>query len=289
MASLRFWIRAITLAMASLVAVALILRAARNDYAFYLAYLVFQYVALALGWNILGGYAGFVNFGASAFFAAGAYATVALHKTIGASLPFCVAAGGAVGATLGLLMGALTLRLRGVYFAISTLSLSMVLETLVVNWSYVGGSSGAYLDSAEGLRALHDLHRISLPDDVCDRGRRGRRLCGDRALVGRGGPRGDPRRRNRRRRARRPDVAAQARCGDDQRRDPRHDGDAAAVLQFLSQPRLRLRHRLFGQRHRHGAWSEAWKVGSVPSPERCSWARSNSSRWLSSRPRRAWR
>ena len=143
--SFRFWVRAIASAAASLVGVALILRAARNDYAFYLAYLVFQYVALALGWNILGGYAGFVNFGASAFFAAGAYSTVALTKTIGASLPICVAAGGAVGATLGLLMGALTLRLRGVYFAISTLSLSMVLETLVVNWSYVGGSSGAYL------------------------------------------------------------------------------------------------------------------------------------------------
>jgi branched-chain amino acid transport system permease protein len=143
--ALRFSIRAIALAMASLVAVALALRAAHNDYAFYLGYLVFQYVALALGWNILGGYAGFVNFGASAFFAAGAYATVALHKATGASLPFCVAAGGAVGATLGLLMGALTLRLRGVYFAIATLSLSVVLETLVVNWSYVGGSSGAYL------------------------------------------------------------------------------------------------------------------------------------------------
>jgi branched-chain amino acid transport system permease protein len=121
--ALRFSIRAIALAIGSLVAVALTLRAAHNDYAFYLGYLVFQYVALALGWNILGGYAGFVNFGASAFFAAG----------------------GAVGATLGLLMGALTLRLRGVYFAIATLSLSMVLETLVVNWSYVGGSSGAYL------------------------------------------------------------------------------------------------------------------------------------------------
>ena len=143
--SFRFWLRAIALAAASLVAVVLVLHAARNDYAFYLAYLVLQYVGLALGWNILGGYAGFVNFGAAAFFAAGAYSTVALIKTFGASLPLCVAAGGAVGAALGLLMGALTLRLRGVYFAISTLALSMVLETLVINWSYVGGSSGAYL------------------------------------------------------------------------------------------------------------------------------------------------
>jgi branched-chain amino acid transport system permease protein len=143
--SLRFSFRAIALAAASFVAIPLVLRSAHNDYAFYLAYLVRQYVALALGWNILGGYAGFVNFGASAFFGAGAYATVALNKTIGAPLPFCVIAGGAVGAVLGLVMGALTLRLRGVYFAISTLSLSVVLETLVVNWPYVGGSSGAYL------------------------------------------------------------------------------------------------------------------------------------------------
>jgi branched-chain amino acid transport system permease protein len=142
---LRFSIRAIALAIVSLFVITMALRSARNDYAFYLGYLVFQYIALALGWNILGGYAGFVNFGASAFFAAGAYATVALNKTIGASLPLCVVAGGAVGATLGLVMGALTLRLRGVYFAISTLSLSVVLETLVTNWPYVGGSSGAYL------------------------------------------------------------------------------------------------------------------------------------------------
>ena len=38
-----------------------------------------------------------------------------------------------------------TLRLRGVYFSIATLSLAVLLQTLVVNWRYVGGSSGAYL------------------------------------------------------------------------------------------------------------------------------------------------
>ena len=56
-------------------------RRVHNDYAFFLAYLDPQYAALALGWNILGGYAGFVNFGAAAFFAAGASSTVALTKT----------------------------------------------------------------------------------------------------------------------------------------------------------------------------------------------------------------
>jgi branched-chain amino acid transport system permease protein len=42
-------------------------------------------------------------------------------------------------------MGYLTLRLRGVYFAIATLALAEVLFTLVVNWDYVGGARGAYV------------------------------------------------------------------------------------------------------------------------------------------------
>src|SRR5256884_8871131 len=42
-------------------------------------------------------------------------------------------------------MGYLTLRLRGAFFAIATLALAIVLQTLVVNWDYVGGSRGAYI------------------------------------------------------------------------------------------------------------------------------------------------
>jgi branched-chain amino acid transport system permease protein len=143
--SLAFWRNGLALAIGSLIAVALVLRAVHNDYAFYLGYIIFQYGALAIAWNILGGYAGFVNFGAGAFFAAGAYTTIALNKALALPLPLCVLAGGLAGAVLGLIMGSLTLRLRGVYFAISTLSLSVVLQTLVVNWTYVGGSSGAYI------------------------------------------------------------------------------------------------------------------------------------------------
>ena len=142
---LRLLVKAIAIALATLVIGGCALRAIHNDYAFFLVYLVLQYVALALGWNVLGGYAGFVNFGAAAFFASGAYATVALNKALAAPLPVCVLAGATIGAALGLAMGALTLRLRGVYFAISTLSLSVMLETLIVNWHYVGGTSGAYL------------------------------------------------------------------------------------------------------------------------------------------------
>lgn len=137
---------------------------ARNEYVLFAGFVVLQYVVLATAWNILGGYCGYVNFGTAAFFAMGAYSTVALHK-IGAnpgrylegtfaeflmplfplSIPTLVVIGGLVSALVGYGMGYLTLRLRGVFFAIATLAMAVVLQTLVINWDFVGGSRGAYI------------------------------------------------------------------------------------------------------------------------------------------------
>ena len=46
---------------------------------FFAGYVVLQYVVLSTAWNILGGYCGYVNFGSAAFFALGAYSTVAIY------------------------------------------------------------------------------------------------------------------------------------------------------------------------------------------------------------------
>jgi branched-chain amino acid transport system permease protein len=121
------------------------LRLAANEYYFFAGYVVLQYVVLATAWNILGGYAGYVNFGSAAFFAAGAYSTVALHKFFPLPVPALIAIGGVVAGIVGFGTGYLTLRLRGVFFAIATLALAVVLQTLIINWDYVGGSRGAYL------------------------------------------------------------------------------------------------------------------------------------------------
>src|ERR1041385_584467 len=51
-----------------------------NDYFFFAAYVVLQYIVLSTAWNILGGYTGYINFGTGAFFAIGAYSAVVLHK-----------------------------------------------------------------------------------------------------------------------------------------------------------------------------------------------------------------
>jgi branched-chain amino acid transport system permease protein len=120
-------------------------RLVSNDYVFFAGYTVLQFVGLATAWNILGGYTGYVNFGSAAFFALGAYATVFMHKLYPLPIPLLIAIGGIVSGIVGLGTGYLTLRLRGAFFAIATLALAVVLQTLIVNWDYVGGSRGAYI------------------------------------------------------------------------------------------------------------------------------------------------
>jgi branched-chain amino acid transport system permease protein len=136
-----------------------------NDYFFSAAYTVFQFVILATAWNILGGYTGYVNFGSAAFFATGAYSTVFLYKALHAPLLVMIVTGTLAAGLLGLAVGYLTLRMRGVFFAIATLALSVVLYTFVVNWDYVGGARGAYIlqprDVAFGLpRYIHLLYAV---------------------------------------------------------------------------------------------------------------------------------
>src|ERR1700742_4884171 len=98
-----------------------------NRYVVLLAYVVLQYIVLGTAWNILGGYTGYVNFGITAFFAIGAYASVVMHKlTPWMPLPVMVLVGGVVAGLVGLGTGYLTLRLRGVFFSIATLALAVV-------------------------------------------------------------------------------------------------------------------------------------------------------------------
>src|SRR5262249_52513178 len=131
---------------------------------FFAGYTVLQFIVMATAWNILGGYCGYVNFGSAAFFALGAYSAVALHKLAAGidryfpeslaglahaifplPIPALIVVGGLISGLVGLGTGYLTLRLRGAFFAIATLALAVVLQTLIVNWDFVGGSRGAYI------------------------------------------------------------------------------------------------------------------------------------------------
>jgi branched-chain amino acid transport system permease protein len=120
-----------------------------NEYYFTALYVILQATIMAIAWNILGGFTGYVNFGSAAFFAVGAYTSIALNKSLGLPLPLLIAAAAIVCGLIGLGVGYLTLRLKGVYFAIATLAMAIVFETLITNWAYVGGARGAYILTPE--------------------------------------------------------------------------------------------------------------------------------------------
>ena len=120
-------------------------RLVSNEYVFFVGYAVVQYILLATAWNLLGGYAGYINFGTAAFFALGAYIAVAINKLVDLPVPVLILAGGVAAGALGLAMGYLTLKLRGVFFSIATLAMAIVFQAVITNWSFVGGASGAYV------------------------------------------------------------------------------------------------------------------------------------------------
>ena len=139
--SIRFWIGVTFF----LVAVALMTQVVRNEYPFFAGYVILQFIVLAVAWSILGGYAGYVNFGTSAFFGVGVYTAVFLFKATGAPLAVQIAVAAIVGALLGFAVGLVTLRMQGIYFSIATIAMTIIIETAVTNWRYVGGAAGIQL------------------------------------------------------------------------------------------------------------------------------------------------
>src|SRR6201999_1205522 len=110
-----------------LVVVLLMTGLIRNEYPFFAGYVILQFIVLAVSWSILGGYAGYVNFGTNAFFGVGVYTAVFLTKATGASLGVQILVAAGVGALLGLAVGLLTLRMQGIFFSIATIALSIVI------------------------------------------------------------------------------------------------------------------------------------------------------------------
>ena len=114
----------------------------KTDYVFNASYVVLQFIVLASAWNILGGYAGYVNFGTSAFFAMGGYTALFMIKAFNAPLLVQIIAAACCTGVLGLGIGLISLRLRGIFFSIATVAVAIVLETVILNTDYFGGAKG---------------------------------------------------------------------------------------------------------------------------------------------------
>lgn len=138
---MRFWIGV----AATLAVLAAVTAAVQYEYFFFAGYTVLMFIVLATAWNILGGYAGYVNFGTPAFFGLGAYTAAVLYKASAAPLGLQILAAAVMAGALGFGAGMLTLRLRGIFFAIATIAVTLIMETVFINWRYAGGATGLQL------------------------------------------------------------------------------------------------------------------------------------------------
>ena len=106
---------------------------------------IFLYGSLACGWNIFGGYTGYMNFGHAGFFGVGTYTSALLLLRFGLSPFYTLILGGALAGVLAAVIGYPCLRLRGPYFVLVTFCLGLAVRVVVINLEWTGSSTGLWL------------------------------------------------------------------------------------------------------------------------------------------------
>ena len=114
----------------------------QSDWATVLFYPIGVYVALAIGLNVVVGYAGLLDLGYVAFFAIGGYAMAVFGTMWGWNFWEILVVGVLLTSVSGLILGAPTLRLRGDYLAIVTLGFGEIVRISAQNTDAIGGPRG---------------------------------------------------------------------------------------------------------------------------------------------------
>src|SRR5712692_4613600 len=110
----------------------------RSDYVFQVLFRVSLFAALGLAWNLVGGYTGQLSLGHAAYFGAGAYGLALFNK---AGLPIWISLFLAVllAVLFAGLIGGVSFRLRGPYFALATIAFAEVLRLIAKNLTGITG------------------------------------------------------------------------------------------------------------------------------------------------------
>lgn len=104
----------------------------------------FMYIVLSVSWTLFSSPTGYMSLATAAFFGVGIYTAAILGTDVPLSVFIIV--GGLISSIVAILVGALTLRLKGVYFAIFTFGLVMLIPQLLVFWElHVYGTRGRFV------------------------------------------------------------------------------------------------------------------------------------------------
>lgn len=114
-----------------------------NIYILHIINVVYIYVILAIGYNLIVGNAGIFSFGHAGFFAIGAYVTGLLTLKMGVSFWLSMPIGILSASLVGALIGIICLRMEKVYLAIATFGFAIFVQWVLFNWIPVtGGFTG---------------------------------------------------------------------------------------------------------------------------------------------------
>lgn len=117
--------------------------------------LIFLWGAMAGAWNILGGYAGKFSLGNAAFFGTGAYTSSILFVKLGISPWLGMLAGMLISVCLALLLGIITLRLKGKFFALCTIAFATLMELAAIHLrDLTAGAEGLLIPWKPGVRNM---------------------------------------------------------------------------------------------------------------------------------------
>jgi ABC-type branched-subunit amino acid transport system permease subunit len=144
------WLQALSLVI---IGVALLgLPNVADNYMIYIGARLFVYILVALGLNLLTGYAGQVSLGHAAFFAIGAYTAAILAEALQWPFILCVIAAALCSAVVGYMLGLPCLRLSGLYLAMATLGFTLIVQEMLLQLSVIThGSEGMSVPKASIL------------------------------------------------------------------------------------------------------------------------------------------
>ncbi len=114
----------------------------RTPYAHNVGVMACLTAIMALGWNILGGFTGQISLGHALFFGIGAYSAAVGGAVLEVSPWLGLLAGVVTSVAVCALIGVPIFRLRGHYFAITTIAIAEIVLIVMLNWQWVGGASG---------------------------------------------------------------------------------------------------------------------------------------------------
>ncbi|OZI69432.1 branched-chain amino acid ABC transporter permease [Bordetella genomosp. 2] len=149
----------ILLALAALLLAALPFVA--SGYVLYLVNLLMVFMVLALGLHLVIGETGQFALSHAAFYGVGIYTAGLINNLWHPPFPISIAAGGLLAAALGFVIGALALRMRDIYLALSTFAFGEAMQWVFLNWQAVtNGSNGLRLAPASlfGYELVSDTH-----------------------------------------------------------------------------------------------------------------------------------